>query len=451
MPASIAMPPASGAPASAKDAARTSPWIYNPWIDLAIGCGAWSAPLLLVTSYVAGSRAAGWSFAFYMLALLFNYPHFMATVYRAYHLYGEFAKYQFFTVHGAVLLASAGLMAHLWYPLLPWIFTLYICWSPWHYTGQNFGILMMFARRAGLSPTNREREALQLAFMASYLMLLFSFHTGPSGDALILSLGLPAKFTLPARAMLGLFFIAASGWALVSLAKRNNWKSAVADGDAGDHTVPVVLVARSDRARERPGSAADPLLRRDPGGFTLGPVSLDYQLLPEKRGARGGSDLLEFRALPARTGGGRHRAFCARTLDREPAVSRRFCLQLSDVHGARKPSPFHAGRSDLEVARLARRRASPGQSGAPSGQGPRREQSGRRLRPLAGGKNFRGARPARWHRRGAAGLGRDGPLAFLLGKRFPESLFSRTRGATESARQRTRDAASSRSSSGGKQ
>ena len=178
-----------------------------------------------MTSYVAGSRAAGWSFAFYLLALLFNYPHFMATVYRAYHLYGEFAKYQFFTVHVAALLASAGLMAHLWYPLLPWIFTLYICWSPWHYTGQNFGILMMFARRAGLSPTNREREALHLAFIASYLMLLFSFHTGPSGDALILSLGLPAKFTLPARAMLGLFFIAASGWALVSLAKRNNWKA----------------------------------------------------------------------------------------------------------------------------------------------------------------------------------------------------------------------------------
>ena len=182
------MPPASGAPASAKDAARTSPWIYNPWIDLAIGCGAWSAPLLLVTSYVAGSRAAAWSFAFYMLALFFNYPHFMATVYRAYHLDGEFAKYQFFTVHVAALLAAAGLIAHLWYPLLPWIFTLYICWSPWHYTGQNFGLLMMFARRAGLSPTNREREALHLAFIDSYLMLLFSFHTGPSGDALILSL-----------------------------------------------------------------------------------------------------------------------------------------------------------------------------------------------------------------------------------------------------------------------
>jgi tetratricopeptide (TPR) repeat protein len=203
-------------------------WVYRPWIDLLVGCGAWSAPLLLLGSYGAIGSTKSWSFAFYFLALLFNYPHFMATVYRAYHSYDEFAKYRFFTVHVALLLASAGVISHLWYPLLPWIFTLYICWSPWHYTGQNYGLLMMFARRAGLTPTEGERHALHLAFVASYLMLLFSFHTGASGDALILSLGLPAKFTLPARAILGIFFLVASSWALVSLARRGStWKALV--------------------------------------------------------------------------------------------------------------------------------------------------------------------------------------------------------------------------------
>jgi tetratricopeptide (TPR) repeat protein len=206
-------------------AAARGPWIYGPWVDLLIGCGAWSAPLLLLTNYVSPTSTTGWSFAFYFLALLFNYPHFMATVYRAYHSYDEFAKYRVFTVHVALLLACAGLIAHLWYPLLPWIFTLYICWSPWHYTGQNYGLLMMFARRAGLSPTEGERRALHLAFISSYLMLLFSFLTGASSDALILSPGLPARFTLPARAMLGLFFLAASGWALFSLSRRSSWKA----------------------------------------------------------------------------------------------------------------------------------------------------------------------------------------------------------------------------------
>jgi tetratricopeptide (TPR) repeat protein len=225
MSSTLSILPGASPPVPATNSAGRGPWIYSPWLDLMIGCGAWSAPLLLLTNYVSFSSTKGWSFAFYALALLFNYPHFMATVYRAYHTYDEFAKYRIFTVHVTLLLLCAGLVAHLWYPLLPWIFTLYICWSPWHYTGQNYGILMMFMRRAGLTPSEGERQALYLAFIASYLMLLFSFHTGPSSDALIFSLGLPAKFTLPVRGVLGLFFMGATGWAISSLARRSSWKT----------------------------------------------------------------------------------------------------------------------------------------------------------------------------------------------------------------------------------
>jgi tetratricopeptide (TPR) repeat protein len=205
-----------------------SPWIYRPWIDLLIGCGGWSAPLLLLAFYATTTYSRAWAVAFYFLALLCNYPHFMATVYRAYHTRTEFEKYRIFTVHIALLLAIAGVIAHVWYPLLPWIFTLYICWSPWHYTGQNFGLLMMFTRRSGLAPSSAERTAIHLSFVASFLLLMLSFHTGPSGDALILSLGLPAKFTLPARAVLAVFFIAACGWALISMAKRSSLRAIVA-------------------------------------------------------------------------------------------------------------------------------------------------------------------------------------------------------------------------------
>lgn len=205
-----------------------SPWIYRPWIDLLIGCGAWSAPLLLLAFYASSAYSRGWAVAFYFLALLFNYPHFMATVYRAYHTHTEFQKYRIFTVHVALLLVLAGVIAHVWFPLLPWIFTLYICWSPWHYTGQNFGLLMMFARRAGLAPTSAERSAIHLSFIASFLLLMLSFHTGASGDPLILSLGLPARFTLPARGVLALFFVVATGWALFSLARRSSVRAILA-------------------------------------------------------------------------------------------------------------------------------------------------------------------------------------------------------------------------------
>jgi tetratricopeptide (TPR) repeat protein len=204
---------------------RSRPWIYTPAIDLLVGCGAWSAPLLLLATFVGGGKAAQWSFAFYLLALLFNYPHFMATAYRAYRSYDELTRYRFYTIHVALLLALAGVLAHVWYPALPWIFTLYICWSPWHYTGQNFGLAMMFARRAQLDPSENERRALHLAFVASCVMLLLSFHTGASGDPMIISLGIPAVVTLPARATLAAFFLCSSGWALYSLARRGGWKA----------------------------------------------------------------------------------------------------------------------------------------------------------------------------------------------------------------------------------
>ena len=211
---------AAAPPSAPASSLRQSPWIYRPWTDLLIGCGAWSAPLLLLAFYATTTYARAWTVAFYFLALLCNYPHFMATVYRAYHTRTEFEKYRIFTVHIALLLALAGVIAHVWYPLLPWIFTLYICWSPWHYTGQNFGLLMMFARRAGLAPSPAERNAIHLSFIASFLLLMLSFHTGPSGDRLILSLDLPARVTVPARAVLALSFVGASGWALVSMARR---------------------------------------------------------------------------------------------------------------------------------------------------------------------------------------------------------------------------------------
>ena len=181
----------------------SAPWIYSPWLDLLVGCGAWSAPLLGVAMWMTPTHTHGWAVAFYALAIVFNYPHFMATIYRAYHTRENFEKYKFFTLHITLLLALTAVLMHASPRLFPWVFTLYICWSPWHYSGQNYGLLMMFARRSGAEVTPTERRWLRAAFVASYVMLLAGFETGGSNDPLILSLGLPSKFTLPLRLALG--------------------------------------------------------------------------------------------------------------------------------------------------------------------------------------------------------------------------------------------------------
>ncbi|MGA7623964.1 MAG: tetratricopeptide repeat protein [Candidatus Acidiferrales bacterium] len=203
-------PPVSSAPAAppaGRSASSAGPWIYRPWLDLLVGCGAWSAPLLAVALWMRPTHAHGWAVTFYLLAIIFNYPHFMATIYRAYHTRADFEKYKFFTLHLTLLIVLTGILMHASPRLFPWVFTLYICWSPWHYSGQNYGLLMMFARRSGAQVTANEKRWLHGAFIASYLMLLASFETSGSSDPLILSLGLPARFTLPLRLALGLAFL----------------------------------------------------------------------------------------------------------------------------------------------------------------------------------------------------------------------------------------------------
>ncbi len=199
-------------------------WLYNPWLDLIVGCGAWSAPLLLLTYAAATSSTLTWSVAFYGLALFFNYPHYMATIYRAYHTREDFNRYRIFTVHITGLIVLTLILSHFWFSVLPWIFTLYLTLSPWHYSGQNYGLFMMFARRAGAWPSQNQRHALYAAFLLSYLILFLSFHTGPSNDPLFLSLGIPGHISTILVLPLALIFIAASAYGLSGLADQVGWR-----------------------------------------------------------------------------------------------------------------------------------------------------------------------------------------------------------------------------------
>jgi tetratricopeptide (TPR) repeat protein len=201
-----------------------SVWVYNPWLDLIVGCGAWSAPLLLLAYYASRSSALGWSMAFYGLALFFNYPHYMATIYRAYHSAADFQKYRIFTVHITALIALTLILSHFWLRAIPWIFTLYLVWSPWHYSGQNYGLFMMFARRGGAAPSAAGRRALYGAFLFSYLILLLSFLTGPSNDPLFVSPGIPERISSIAVLLLGVAFVGCSVYGWSGLAEQVGWR-----------------------------------------------------------------------------------------------------------------------------------------------------------------------------------------------------------------------------------
>jgi len=202
-------------------------WIYQPWLDLVVGCGAWSVPLLMLAYFTTVSSTLTWSVAFYVLALFFNYPHYMATIYRAYHTAEDFRKYRIFTVHITLLVALTVILSHFWIRALPWLFTVYLTASPWHYSGQNYGLFMMFARRAGAQPTSNERRALYAAFLISYAVLLLNFHTGHSADPLFVSLNIPAVISSRAQIVLAVAFVACSAFGLSRLTSQAGFRRMV--------------------------------------------------------------------------------------------------------------------------------------------------------------------------------------------------------------------------------
>jgi tetratricopeptide (TPR) repeat protein len=202
-------------------------WIARPSVDLVIGCGGWSLPLLALAFLVPSSTDSQWAAMFYTLALVANYPHYMATVYRAYGR-ADLGRHQLYTVWGTLGLIALGALAHVQVWLIPFLFTLYVFWSPWHYTGQNYGLLLMFAKRGGLEVTNTTRRRLRIAFVASYVMLLAAFNEGAASDPLVLSLGLPSGLTRSTGIIALLIFAVAGGSAIVAISRRSPWRSLIA-------------------------------------------------------------------------------------------------------------------------------------------------------------------------------------------------------------------------------
>ena len=95
-------------------------WIGRPWIDLVVGCGGWSLPLLLVSYFLVDADAPLVG-GLLRLALVCNYPHYMATIHRAYGARRSRA-YRLFT-HHLTAPRALGVAAHVGPALLPWLFT----------------------------------------------------------------------------------------------------------------------------------------------------------------------------------------------------------------------------------------------------------------------------------------------------------------------------------------
>ena len=98
--------------------------------------------VFLLQGLLGGAQLEAWIPAG-LLIMVGSIPHYGATLLRVYESGEDRRKYAFFAVHATLVLAVAfviGLRSALLGSL---ILTVYLTWSPWHYTGQNYGIFLM--------------------------------------------------------------------------------------------------------------------------------------------------------------------------------------------------------------------------------------------------------------------------------------------------------------------
>jgi hypothetical protein len=214
---------------------RATRWLFGPLPDLLLGCGLLYG--LLLAGFVADGpaiRAHQPHFLFPLLFLALGAPHYGATLLRVYEQRAERRRYALFAVWATLAIAAAFVagLASPW--VAAWLLTIYLTWSPWHYTGQNYGLAVMFLRRRATPFTVGDKRLLYASFVLSYALIFLLFHgpvdssprpefqTGEGG--MFRSLGIPPGVYRTLFPALAAAYLAVTGVALARLRRRAAWR-----------------------------------------------------------------------------------------------------------------------------------------------------------------------------------------------------------------------------------
>lgn len=161
-------------------APATRRWLFGPWSDLLLGCGGAYGVAFAAQSVAPGAMREIfplWLFPFVTLVL--GTPHYGATLLRAYGTQEARRRYAALGIWltAAMLAAYAVGVRNVWVGSA--IVTLYVAWSPWHYSGQNYGVAMTFLRRRGVPISPWAKRLVHGSFVTSYLLTFLALF-GPA-------------------------------------------------------------------------------------------------------------------------------------------------------------------------------------------------------------------------------------------------------------------------------
>jgi hypothetical protein len=221
-------------PAAAIRPGAAAGWLYGPAIDLLIGAG---GIYLVMVPLLIGLDQRGlmtsWPIvAVTLLSLFISGPHYGATILRVYDRREDRRQYALFAIWATAALVAlfvAGLHSVL---LGSFLVTLYVTWNPWHFSGQNYGISLMFLRRRGVEVDRLTRRLLYASFVCSFLLAILVLHSiapnaevapqSMSSDSIFRfqSLGIPRAVIQPIIWVTAAAYLVALGGAGLLLLRR---------------------------------------------------------------------------------------------------------------------------------------------------------------------------------------------------------------------------------------
>ncbi|MCS5636287.1 MAG: hypothetical protein NZ990_07200 [Myxococcota bacterium] len=189
-------------------------WLHGPFRDLAFGCGLFSMAMMLALAGFGSTVIQAW-FPIGAIVLLFSLPHYGATLLRVYEEKEDRVRYFFVAVPVTLAMVAVFVVGVEWTYFGSLVLTLYLTWSPWHYTGQNYGIAAMMLGRAGTPLAGWRRRVLRLSFSSSYVLTFLAMHGSEQAANYtpvayqgshysLIPIGLPEAIAAPAMALAAL-------------------------------------------------------------------------------------------------------------------------------------------------------------------------------------------------------------------------------------------------------
>ncbi len=148
-------------------------YFVNPLIDFLFIGGLSIITFILMMIFLQDQEYAMILTVAAALTWICNNPHFAATTYRLYKTKENMMQFPFtsFVVPFIVLAAT---YAALGFPktVAPFFIKFYFIWSPFHFSGQSFGVSMVYAKRAGYQLNNFQRQCLKVFIYSSFIAIL---------------------------------------------------------------------------------------------------------------------------------------------------------------------------------------------------------------------------------------------------------------------------------------